>query len=167
MGNSVNVFYLDNDPKVCSTYHNDKHCVKMILEYAQLMSTAHRVLDGNDANDLVYKATHKNHPSTIWARTNGSNYEWLYELFVDLSNEYTYRYGRVHMTDEKLRELLNEIPRNMELGTWRQPPQAMPDDVKTESSLEAYHKYYAVYKKDFAVWTDRPVPEFMSELQYA
>ena len=40
------------------------------------------------------------------------------------------------MTDEKLRELLNEIPRNMELGEWREPPQAMPDDVKTESSLE-------------------------------
>ena len=88
-------------------------------------------------------------------------------MFVALCDEYTYRYGRIHMTDEKLRDLLNEIPRNMELGTWRQPPQAMPDDVKTESSLEAYHKYYAVYKKDFAVWTDRPVPEFMSELQYA
>ena len=26
--------------------HIDKHCVKMIIEYAQLMSTAHRMLDG-------------------------------------------------------------------------------------------------------------------------
>ena len=28
-------------------------------------------------------------------------------------------------------------------------------------SIDAYHKYYAVYKKDFARWTDRPVPQFM------
>ena len=27
--------------------HCDKHVVKMIIEYAQLMSTAHRVLDGD------------------------------------------------------------------------------------------------------------------------
>jgi len=42
----MNIFYLDNDPKVCAEMHNDKHCIKMILEYAQLLSTAHRVLDG-------------------------------------------------------------------------------------------------------------------------
>ncbi len=37
----MNIFYLDNDPKVCAEMHNDKHCIKMILEYAQLLSTAH------------------------------------------------------------------------------------------------------------------------------
>jgi hypothetical protein len=42
----MNIFYLDHDPKVCAEMHVDKHCVKMILEYAQLLSTAHRVLDG-------------------------------------------------------------------------------------------------------------------------
>ena len=42
----MNIFYLHNDPKICAEMHNDKHCIKMILEYAQLLSTAHRVLDG-------------------------------------------------------------------------------------------------------------------------
>ena len=42
----MNIFYLDKDPKVCAKMHVDKHCVKMIVEYAQLLSTAHRVLDG-------------------------------------------------------------------------------------------------------------------------
>ena len=32
--------------------HCDKHVVKMILEYAQLLSTAHRVLDGDEWADL-------------------------------------------------------------------------------------------------------------------
>ncbi len=42
----MNIFYLDSDPRICAQMHNDKHCVKMILEYAQLLSTAHRVIDG-------------------------------------------------------------------------------------------------------------------------
>ena len=51
----MNVFYLHEDPKTCAEMHIDKHCVKMIIEYAQLMSTAHRVLDG-----LEYEGRTKN-----------------------------------------------------------------------------------------------------------
>ena len=48
----MNIFYLDKNPKICAMYHNDKHVVKMILEYAQLLSTAHRVLDGTLSSRL-------------------------------------------------------------------------------------------------------------------
>ena len=41
----MNIFYLDDDPKLCAQAHCDRHVVKMILEYAQIMSTSHRVLD--------------------------------------------------------------------------------------------------------------------------
>ena len=41
----MNVFYLDPDPVKCAKMHVDKHVVKMIVEYAQLLSTAHRMLD--------------------------------------------------------------------------------------------------------------------------
>ena len=43
----MNIFYLNRDTKICAQEHCDKHVVKMIVEYAQLMSTAHRILDGN------------------------------------------------------------------------------------------------------------------------
>ena len=42
----MNIFYLHNDPKVCAELHVDKHVVKMIVEYAQLLSTAKRMTDG-------------------------------------------------------------------------------------------------------------------------
>jgi len=42
----MNIFYLDKDPIKSAEMHCDKHVVKMIIEYAQLLSTAHRVLDG-------------------------------------------------------------------------------------------------------------------------
>lgn len=44
----MNIFALDNDPKVAAQMHLDKHVVKMIIEYAQLLSTAHRLRDGRE-----------------------------------------------------------------------------------------------------------------------
>jgi len=177
----MNIFYLHDDPVKSAKLHCDKHVVKMVIEYAQLLSTAHRILDGTEyqgktklgrnirrwkmqdsvKENVLYKASHIKHPSAIWVRENAIQYQYMYDMFVALCDEYTYRYGRVHMTDEKLRDVLNEIPNNITLGQWKVPPQCMPDDVKCESVLNAYHKYYAVYKKDFARWTDRPVPQFM------
>jgi len=122
----MNIFYLDNDPKVCAEMHNDKHCIKMILEYAQLLSTAHRVLDGtlsvglsetgrkqtryvlpDNRESKLYVATHINHPSAIWVRKSYANYVWLSKLLTELCREYTYRYGKVHkvQTGFKLHDL--------------------------------------------------------------
>lgn len=42
----MNIFVLDLDPKLCAAYHCNTHTVKMITEYAQMLSTAHRVHDG-------------------------------------------------------------------------------------------------------------------------
>jgi len=36
----MNLFYLDHDVKTCASYHCDKHAVKMIVELAQMLSTA-------------------------------------------------------------------------------------------------------------------------------
>ena len=48
----MNVFYLDPDPVKCAKMHVDKHVVKMIVEYAQLLSTAHRMLDAVEYTGL-------------------------------------------------------------------------------------------------------------------
>ena len=169
----MNLFYLHKEPEVSATLHCDKHVVKMIIEYAQMLSTAHRMLDGeayyglskngrkiqrwrldSDREDILYKASHINHPSTRWVRENAIQYQYAYDMFTNLCDEYTYRYGKVHMTDSKLRNLLDNIPNNIQLGEWSEPPQCMPDDVKVENnSLQAYHKYYREYKKSFAKWT--------------
>ena len=56
----MNIFYLDRDPVVAAQLMCDKHVVKMILESAQILSTAHRAIDGDDrANEAgFYKMTH-------------------------------------------------------------------------------------------------------------
>ena len=91
----MNIFYLHDDPEVCAKSHCDKHVVKMILEYSQLLSTAHHELDGEPSIEC-YKSTHKNHPSALWARTNRSNYNWLWSLLDSRwrSNPHATMYAR-------------------------------------------------------------------------
>ena len=42
----MNIFYLDHNPHLAARWMVDKHVVKMPLESCQMLSTAHRLLDG-------------------------------------------------------------------------------------------------------------------------
>ena len=144
----MNIFYLDHDIRYSAKAHCDKHIVKMIIEYAQLLSTAHYVLDGKQVG---YKPTHKNHPCAIWVRQSAYNYVYLLALFNAVCIEYTKRYNKVHKT-ESLVDILTTIPINAPLGVFTEPPQCMPEDCKGEDTVEAYRKYYINYKSSFAKW---------------
>lgn len=147
----MNIFYLDHDVYKCAEMHNDKHVVKMILEYAQLLSTAHRLLDGivesglsktgrkktiyrlpDERDSVLYGATHVSHPSAVWVRDGAFNYLWLHELLNALCKEYTYRYGKVHKVErDGLMEALAELPNNIDRSyIFTEPTPAMPDNVK-------------------------------------
>lgn len=177
----MNIFYLDNDPIKCAEMHLDKHVVKMILEYAQLLSTAHRLLDGTEyegksisgrkamrwkledsREDNLYMASHMKHPSGIWCRETSGNYIWLYSLWRDLMKEYTFRYGKHHVA-ERLIPFLDNLPTNIKTGDMTAMPQCMPDSYKVSAnSIQAYHNYYINDKQPFAVWTNRPIPKWYS-----
>jgi len=158
----MNIFYLSDNPQEAALMHNDKHCVKMILESAQMLGTAHRVLDGDEKcnNLFMYKEAHKNHPSTKWVRENVYNYTWLFDLFEALCDEYTYRYDKAHATDLQLREVLREMPLHIPMMNTRftEPPQCMPDEYKCLDTVEAYRKYYLGEKSHFSSWKKRPTP---------
>ena len=147
----MNIFYLSHDPRRCAELQCDKHVVKMILETAQLLSTAHHELGSTGP----YKVTHKNHPSAVWARLGRKQYEWLYAHFKALSDEYTLRYGKVHKTWQKCSEALREAPKGIPNIEWSAPPQCMPDNCKHSAAVIAYRTYYAFKAKD---WADRGMP---------
>ena len=180
----MNIFYLDHDVRKCAEMHNDKHVVKMILEYAQLLSTAHRVLDGveliglsdsgrkkkfwtlGDSRDYtLYKATHINHPSAVWVRQSDKNYLWLANMLVALCEEYTHRYAKTHKVerDGLCYVLLKNIPHNIGNSDFTQPTPAMPDDVKVSGdSIKSYRNYYINNKAHLANWKKRQVPEWFN-----
>tara|TARA_B100000029_G_scaffold457708_1_gene486650 strand:- start:1312 stop:1857 length:546 start_codon:yes stop_codon:yes gene_type:complete len=163
----MNIFYLDSDPYVAAKMHCDKHVVKMILESAQMLSTAHRVLDGDEYADErgLYKMAHKNHPCTIWARSSTDNYVWLNRLFGALCKEYTYRYGK-HHASERLLAPLAKVPNGLDFTDihygFTEPPQCMPDYCKGEETVKAYQTYYIVEKSDFAKWSKRKMPDWFT-----
>lgn len=160
----MNVFYLDADPATAAQQQCDKHVVKMILETAQLLSTAHRVLDGDERadNNGLYKATHKNHPSAVWARDNSANYEWLWQHMSALMAEYTNRYGKTHAT-ERLTHSLWELPRNITHDDFTPPPQCMPDRYKGDCTVSAYRDYYLGEKMAIAKWSHSEVPTWVTQ----
>ena len=138
----MNIFYLDKDPRKAAELQYNKHVVKMILESAQMLCTVHRHF-GND--DVPYKSTHKNHPSTVWARTNNRNYMWLYWHMIALGEEYTKRYGKKHLTITKCEDVLKKPPALLKDALYGDPidmPQCMPDEYKDKCSIQAYWNYY-------------------------
>lgn len=176
----MNIFVLDYDIEKSVIAHCDRHVVKMIVEYAQLLSAAHRILDGNLSVDLkrgrrikvwnfskeqeyksiMYSATHINHPAAIWARENSSNYMWLLTQWKLLCKEYTYRYGKIHKT-ESLSEVLSSCPRNMSNGEMTPFVQCIPDKYREKDAVQAYRKYYRCDKAHLLKFKNRDVPAWI------
>lgn len=155
----MNIFYLCYQQSHCAEMLCDKHVVKMILEYAQLLSTAHFVLD---KSNVGYKPTHINHPCAIWARAGLGNYMWLFKMFIAALDEYTYRYSKIHKSSELIAVLQNP-PDNIRIKAFVEPPQAMPIEYKSSSTIIAYQNYYKFGKIHLHKWKKRNVPEFIYE----
>ena len=154
----------------------------MIVEYAQLMSTAHRILDGyetvglsksgrkkkvwtidSNSDSILYAASHINHPSAVWTRQSVSHYKWLYSMWSELLSEYTFRYGKTHATS-RLMDYLKTPPKNMTDNGFVEPPPAMPDYCKVAGdAIASYRTYYIKEKSRFAKWKVRETPQWFIE----
>jgi hypothetical protein len=176
----MNIFYLHADPALCAQQHVNKHVVKMVLEYAQLLSTAHRLLDGvetfnatasgrfikrwqlpDERDGLLYSATHSQHPSALWTRASRENYQWLHRLFVCLLNEYTFRYDKIHAT-ARLITPLQTPPNHSQSHGFTEPTPAMPDEYKVAGDVvQSYRNYYQGSKSHLFAWKNRTAPDWI------
>lgn len=152
----MNIFILDYNIKKCAEYHCDKHVVKMCIEYAQLLSSAHHHYLG----EAPYRDTHKNHPCSVWVRSSLSNYEYLLELALELGDEYTYRYGKHH----KSIQVVEALPplKFVDIGlTPFAKAIANPEIKAIPDTVEAYREYYRKEKAHFTTWKNRPIPPWV------
>lgn len=186
----MNIFCLDYDPEIAARYHCNAHVVKMIVESAQMLSTAHRLLDGSmtivpyvtkkgkhrkkkvwtlhdSREDTLYKVAHPSHPSTKWTMMAALNYDWHYFLFVALCDEYTFRYNKIHKTDSLLRSILSARPNNIVRGESNDiVPFALAMKSNTECQdlsdpVGSYRKFYKTKQARFKMlWTNRPIPNW-------
>jgi hypothetical protein len=163
----MNIFVLHLLPRIAAIYHCDKHVVKMILESAQLLYSAHHI-SGNpfDLPNNAYKKTHVNHPCAIWVRESRENYKWLAQLGWWLCKEYQTRYGKHknHKTEQHIRWLMANIPFGIPDVPATPFRQAMPDEYKHDDAVQAYRTYYIESKmkaRRIVTYTKRPFPEFL------
>ena len=176
----MNIFVLSDLPSEAAEFHCNKHVVKMILESAQMLCTAHwfshlntrkkRISDFKRVRDAQswlkqvvpasdqppWKMTHINHPCSVWTRESTANYEWHSQLGLALCDEYTRRYGKVHKSTEVHLWLSKNVPL-LPSSAKTDHPQCVPDDCKAAPSdpVTAYQQYYNRYKNKFAVWEPR------------
>jgi hypothetical protein len=169
----MNIFFLAFNARLAAEYHCDKHVVKMILETAQLLYTAHWVLTGGENLPAdAYRKTHANHPSAIWARESLANYTWLADLGWWLCKEYQYRYGehKVHKTEHHIVWLRSNPPHGFHCEGTTLIRLAMPDEYKQRNPVEAYRAYYIENKlkvRGIVKYTRRPPPDFIAAASIA
>jgi hypothetical protein len=125
----MNIFYLDRNPKKAAHMHCDKHVVKMVLEYAQILSTAHRVIDGGDEYTHRYGKVHK-----------ASTKDWLF-------------HAPKYIPYKRFMALHTPPPQCMP-----DPYKCNPDSASIDDTVSAYRAYYRGEKAHFAKWTNRSEP---------
>lgn len=191
----MNIFILDNDPYLAARMQCDKHICKMIVESAQMLSTAHRMLDGTvetrpsksgkrmikyyrhpdeSLENTLYRAVHHHHPCTVWTMKNSNNYMWHYDHFLALCREYTYRYGKIHKTESLLKKTLKYTPKNIKEGwKYQMTPFALamkaePQCINENDIVQSYKDYYQTKQERFKMaWTRRSIPEWFEVRQSA
>jgi hypothetical protein len=182
----MNIFVLAYDPFIAAKQMCDKHVVKMIVETAQMLSTAHRVLDGVPLNstsasgrkykkyimpdaqwdNILCKAVMPNHPCTAWCLETQENYKWLCRHGMQLLHEYTARYGKVHKMEPLYWDYLIHPPKmfkHRKNHILTEFPQAMPPQYKDPDPVVAYRQYYINEKSRFAKWKLGNVPDWYTE----
>lgn len=180
----MNIFVLDRDPVKAAQLQCDKHVNKMLLESAQMLSTAHRVLDGvetrvpsksgkttvkywrlpDEREDVLYKAVHVNHPCTQWTMRSSDNYNWHYVHYVALAREFKYRFDKDHRSYVELNWSLSRLPNNIRVGLMTPFAFAMgsnPECINEEDPVASYRAFYQTKQDRFTMkWTKRDVPEW-------
>ena len=152
----MNIFIVNSNPVIAAQELCDKHVVKMILESAQMLCSAF------ENGEAPYRRAYYNHPCTKWVRESQANYEWLLEHAYALCDEYFYRYDKSHKSIHAIAWCSNNSQRldlNQEIGL-TPFTQAMPDEYKSDDTVQAYQDYYNGEKSYFAKWKKTRIPEW-------
>lgn len=153
----MNIFIFNKDTTLNAQQHCDKHVVKQLLEYTQLLCSAYYFTGESNDIDGVYKLTHKNHPCSIWVRESLSNWKYLYSLAMELYEEYIHRYGKLHKSGELALSLPTPNLKDSGLTNF---VAVMPEQYVSKDIEQSYINYFNAEKQHIANWKERKVPKW-------
>jgi len=171
----MNIFALSPDPILAARAHCDQHLHKMILESAQMVSTAFHIRGHGTGLPWLYKPAYQTHPCTIWTAESNHNIMWLIELALELENIRQELGCPYHASTEVIKFARDYLQEEFPFATLyhaTDPALAMPIQIKMRQDINSYGKYQAYYRwknerwtvldKRPMTWQNRPVPSFMS-----
>jgi hypothetical protein len=162
----MNIFAVSPDPDKCARALDDKRLRKMVVETAQLLSTALHEWNHPVAKD-VYKPTHRNHPCAIWVRESWHNFTCVHWLLGHYLDEYDWRFNKKHRTNVVWKTILDHVPKACLplVQSLYNPPNCTP--YKDGSNVHEAYKQTLRDKwlEDEAkgrppTWTNRDQPEW-------
>ena len=161
----MNIFVTSNCPRISAQALDNKRVVKMVLETAQLLSTAIFINSGI-TYDNIYKPTHIKHPCTVWTALTLGNWDWVFQHFVALCEEYGFRYNKQHASEKILPYLLKHRTdiKNGAITAFANctRSETMQIDFKhIKDTCEAYKKYLIAkwdHDKSSPKWINRKPP---------
>lgn len=173
----MNIFVLDLDPVIAASYHCDQHLHKMILESAQMLSTAAHIhfphLKGH-----IYAPAYEKHPCTIWVSESYSHMVWVCTLATALEEIRLSSGNNRHSAMDVIDAISDNLCKSSYLDWNGEAPasfaEAMYPHIKIRQDLSTVEKYQLYYRKKHAQWAldkgrgmtykDRLVPNFMKDL---
>lgn len=189
----MNLFTVDEDPRQAAIALGDKHIVKMLLETTQMLSN--KVYDGlgitswrqvqeknlqdevltrfigfprrdENGNSLPYRPAHWNHPVSQWVRLTRKNWLWTWKHAIALSDEYTYRFGKIHGCEKILIWLYDKFIRNQfifSVGGLTEFKMCFEDQYKKyDSPILNHRENYKFGKAHLHRWTRRKPPQWIN-----
>ena len=162
----MNLFFLDKCFKKSAEYHVNSHCVKQILEATQILCATFHLQD----IQAPYKLSHKNHPSTVFCRQSEENFMWVFDYASALSDEYTYRYGKIHKSTEVLKWVANNAHKlsfpqkgitEFAIAISQDSECRKIDGFDSMCPIQKYRSYYKLDKKHLHSWKSRDKPEWI------
>jgi len=151
----VNIFAVDERPEVCARWLDDARLRKMIVETAQMLSTA-TWLWGWKVED-VYKPTHKGHPCTLWVADSLYNFSVAHYLLECYLEEFEWRFGKRHKTADVWLVLVEYVG----FGEWFDKPRLVDTpNVTPYADWEVHEAYKQALRDKWAQdknpkWTGR------------
>lgn len=172
----MNIFVLDSDPKIAASYHCDQHLHKMVLESAQIVSTA--MIQRGFHIPGLYRQTHPNHPCTRWAAASNNNISWICELAAELDQ---IRQSVSNCGSHASMEIIKLVSDYLSPTAF---PLTSPSNhtpfifagpaiisIRPGSTIEHYKQYYRKKHNNWLLdkgagmsYKGRPVPDFMADL---
>lgn len=170
----MNIFVLDTDPAIAASMHCDQHLHKMILESAQMLSTAAHLLGYYSGKEPIYKPAHQNHPCSVWIRTSPRFAYWTYLLAKELDEIRQAQGCNPHSSMECIKACADMLELDL-YSSYIDSNEftfAGPDQIRLRPDLTIPQKYQAYYKLKYRQWLDtrhpmsykgRPLPTFLQE----